>query len=848
MNEARNGVVHRVTMGTGTQRRPTATRTGEPHARASSTCSGVEPIGRESRRRPSAKHAKASIATTAFALAALALYAAPGDAACEKKYRVSHSEAECLTASWTHSGAPPIRMFRVRNRCPDIGKVVAKIDLAGARDRTWHLHDGDTRHGSTTHRIRDISCCSDLSATCNRSDVFSDSGCVARFKRRSPAAWSCDDVSASADSEVRRCDVTATCQRAWRPGGGGVLRTSLSVPWEEFGSLNNCDGRLTLGPCPARRSARDGLSVADARTREAANAALEFVVTRSGASHEAATVEYSTVDGTATAHADYAPTRGKLTFAIGERAKTVAVAVFDDLHDEGVETLTLVLSNPRGARVVDSTATGTIANDDPLPERWLAGFGRSAAGHVVDAVSGRLEHAMGTASMGDGSVESRRYGDRTTEVVTPRRPGRLGAGNGWRYGDRTTEIVTPLSAPGSDAADMHNPGGHERGLGRAFHISSHDTDGAAIAAWGRFARGGFASDGPRASLDGDVTTTVIGADVGWGRWLAGAAASWSRGDGAYAAWPGDDVSGSVESTLTTLSPYVRFSLGERVSLWGLAGAGSGALTLKQNDGTRLRTDISLRLGAAGVRGTLLPASRSERLEVAVRSDLLWARTDSDGVNAPGRLAPARADAHRLRLMLEGSRSFELEAGATLTPRLEVGVRHDGGEAETGTAVEVGAAMRFAAEGVAIEGSVRRVVVDRRMGHKAWEASGTIRIEPDRFGRGFSLTVTPVVVAGAMGRESLWSLGPALALAGRSDAEPGMRLDTHIGYGLNASFVPGLLTPYTGLSLAGGEIGTWRAGVRWDATRDIVVSLECVRQERPGDDSELVLAQRAELRW
>lgn len=729
MIEARNSVVHRVTMGTGagTQRRPTATRTGEPHARASWASLGLGSTFRESPREPATKHGKSSIAARVLAVAALALCAASVDAACEKKHRVSHRDAECLTASWTH-GIPPMRTFRVRNRCPDLGKVVAKIDLVGARDRTWHLHDGDTRHGSTTHRIRDISCCSDLSATCNRSDVFSDSGCVARFKRRSPAAWSCDDVSASADSEIRRCDVTATCKRAWRPGGGGVLRTSLSVPWEEFGSLNNCDGRLTLGPCPARSSQGDGLSVADARTHEAANAALVFVVTRSGASRETATVEYNTVDGTATAHADYAPTRGTLAFASGERAKTVAVSVLDDAHDEGAETLTLVLSNPRGVRVVDATATGTIANDDPLPERWLAGFGRSVAGHVVDAVSGRLGNAMAPASMGDGPVET------------------------GRYGNRTTRVVTTLSAPGPGGADLRHPSGHERMLDRAFRISSRDTGDHAITAWGRLASGRFASDGPLANLDGDATTTVIGADVGWGRWLAGAAAAWSEGDGAYSAWPGDDGSGRVESTLTAIAPYLRYALNERVSLWGLAGAGAGALSLKQSERPPLRTDISLRMGAVGVRGTLLPASRHEGLELAVRSDLLWVRTESDEVSGPGRLAAARADARRLRLMLEGTRSFELESGATLTPRLEVGVRHDGEEAETGTGVEAAAAIRFVAEGVVIEGAVSRVSVDERVGHEAWEASGTMQIEPDRFGRGLSLTVSPVVVARAMGRE------------------------------------------------------------------------------------------------
>ena len=46
-----------------------------------------------------------------------------------------------------------------------------------------------------------------------------------------------------------------------------------------------------------------------------------------------------------------------------------------------------------------------------------------------------------------------------------------------------------------------------------------------------------------------------------------------------------------------------------------------------------------------------------------------------------------ADASRVRLALEGSRAFETGGGAVLTPGVELGLRHDDGDAETGTGVE-----------------------------------------------------------------------------------------------------------------------------------------------------------------
>ena len=132
------------------------------------------------------------------------------------------------------------------------------------------------------------------------------------------------------------------------------------------------------------------LSVADARVREAPGAVLAFAVTLDRAATGPVTVAYASADGTAQAGSDYTRTSGKLSFAAGETERTVRVAVLDDAHDEGEETLVLRLTKAAGARIADGEATGTIENADPLPEAWLARFGRTAAGQVVAAVGERL--------------------------------------------------------------------------------------------------------------------------------------------------------------------------------------------------------------------------------------------------------------------------------------------------------------------------------------------------------------------------------------------------------------------------------------------------------------------------
>ena len=318
--------------------------------------------------------------------------------------------------------------------------------------------------------------------------------------------------------------------------GRGSIRIAFE-PADDCGSgtsVCTADGRRLTNALPLRLvQGPPSLSVADASVKEAEGATLDFTVRLSRAASETVTVDYETRDGSATAGSDYTAAVGTLTFAVGERTKTVSVAVLnDDVIDEVSETFKLKLSNASGGNVwiADGTAIGTIVNDDPMPQAWLAGFGQ-----------GELEMTHGH----DGEAEE-----------------------------------------------------------------------------------------------------------------------------------------------------------------------------------RFRTDLGMRMGAVGARGEVLTPAEPGGLALAVRSDAFWVRTSSDAVRARegvhGNLAAAEADASRLRLVVEGSRGITTGSG-TLTPSLEVGLRHDGGDAETGTGVELGAALRYAGEGVSIEGAVRTLVAHEETGCEEWGA-------------------------------------------------------------------------------------------------------------------------------
>jgi hypothetical protein len=92
-------------------------------------------------------------------------------------------------------------------------------------------------------------------------------------------------------------------------------------------------------------------------------------VTRIGNTTNAATINYSTVDGSARQPDDYITSSGTLQFAPGETIKYFVVPIVDDASVEATENINLVLSVPGPGAVQGSPFTAAIIildNDKPL--------------------------------------------------------------------------------------------------------------------------------------------------------------------------------------------------------------------------------------------------------------------------------------------------------------------------------------------------------------------------------------------------------------------------------------------------------------------------------------------------
>ena len=590
-------------------------------------------------------------------------------------------------------------------------------------------------------------------------------------------------------------------------------------------------------------------SVADAEVREGSGATLDFVVTLSRAvTDRVDAVRYRTADGTARAGQDYEARSGLVTFAPGATTRMVSIPVIDDVVDEGSETMRLELStfsngDRVGIRVADGTATGTIVNDDPMPKAWLARFGRTVAEQVLDAVESRLEapRAAGVeASLAGQPIGGAGPSDEALDEALERREAEsaMTALADWLRGETSEE-------EGAQGFESRAVSGRELLLGSSFALTGGSAETGFGALWGRASVSGFDGRDGDLTVDGEVTSAMLGADWTGGRATAGLALAHSRGEGSYRS-PGGD--GEAESTLTGLYPYGRYALSERVSLWGVAGYGAGTLTLKPGEGSAIETDLGLAMGALGLRGVVVEAPAEGGVELSVKTDAMAVRTTSDAARGEdgGNMAASAAEVTRLRLGLQATWHGVAAGGGTLTPTLEVGVRHDGGDAETGYGADIGAGLSWSdpERGISADVRARGLLAHEADGFSERGFSGTLAWDPaPSTVLGPSLTLNQTVGATSTGgADALLGRGTMEGLAAYDGGEELERrhLEAKLGYGFAVFDGRYTGTPELGLGLSETDreyVLGWRLAEVRRAGLVFGLDVEGARRERVVGGSE-----------
>ena len=567
------------------------------------------------------------------------------------------------------------------------------------------------------------------------------------------------------------------------------------------------------------------------------------------------------------------PDGDELAYSAVSAAQPVAVAVAGDAltvqpQAVGQSLVTVRAVDPAGAEAEQSflvTVEASRSDRTRILERSLAAFGRTVAAEAVEAIGGRLGAGEDAGSLGRSHFQlggrtlscdaaSGRHGcglqglaRQAAELLGVRvSPGAgalasalRGAANGGLDAGAARALADAFGRPGLGAGGTvdavrrdgavrwgrllgMSPMSRQELLSRAsFRLSPGGGEQATAGGWTFWAQanaGGFkerSEDG--LALDATVRSAYLGTDYRFGQGpLAGLALSRTTSAIAFESRINDG--GTVDAKLTSVHPYVQWSPRNGLSVWGLLGAGWGDADMSEAaTGRRFETSIATFMTAAGARQKIAGP-------LAFKADAFAVRTDAEGAeDLPG----VAARAYRLRLAPEVGGRWAASKQASVRSRAELGLRIDGGDAETGVGAEAGAELAYAHEGMGLHVGVRgrTLVAHQAEAFRDWGASLSVRLEPGREAGGLSLRLEPTWGNVASGAASLWRDGTVgRAFGGLFERSPArqaapspaaVRLDVETGY---AFVVPdfGRIAPFGRWAVEGESDYRVNAGIRLSA--------------------------------
>ena len=505
---------------------------------------------------------------------------------------------------------------------------------------------------------------------------------------------------------------------------------------------------------------------------------------------------------------------------VAEAAVTAATLTVTGVR-KGSATVTVTARNAAGTATVEVGVQVTaIAAERMAYENILGAMGRNMLSSVSTTIGGRF-----TAGTGGRGIT---VGGRRIDGLASSLP-----------------ALASLTGHGRQAPDKHlallNEAGYRRSAGGdyllrtssfSYALEDHTaTGGPRWTVWGAGDLQNFQGEPDTGtSYDGDLKAAYLGFDVAVQRnWMAGIALAHAIGQSDY------DVtvaSGSLESRLTSVLPYVRWLCSTGLSeAWSIVGLGTGEVEVE--DAT---SDLSMRMAMVGIR-TRLAGTGGTGLDVV--GDAGLARLSTSGSESPA-LGDINADAHRVRIGLEGSRSTKLAGGTIITPYAQLAGRYDGGAGQTGRGLEVTGGLRLSGGRVGINAQGRFLAVHTADGYSENGVSLVASLSPGTGGTGLSMSVAPRIGAGTGDSGMMWRERPleGTSVSGRRNARA---LRAEVGYGLRYPSMGVLMTPFGEMHLLGDDRRQMRLGARLApsgaGSGGASVELSGMRVERHGGASD-----------
>jgi chitodextrinase len=223
---------------------------------------------------------------------------------------------------------------------------------------------------------------------------------------------------------------------------------------------------------------------------QAGTVSAVFTVQLLSATGAPASVDYATVDGTATAGVDYQAKAGSLFFSDATISQTVSVTVYGDEDLEDSETFSVILSNAVGAGILDGVATGLIVDDDVPPPPTISGFDPPFAlpGATLVVTGESFTDAL-SASVAGVPADFLVVSDTSLELVVPEGivtgPIRVTNSTGTGLSAASFDIAYPLSlqVTGEGGIELDPPGGLYA-QGSTVRLTPLPDPGAEFLVWG----------------------------------------------------------------------------------------------------------------------------------------------------------------------------------------------------------------------------------------------------------------------------------------------------------------------------------------------------------------------------
>ena len=461
---------------------------------------------------------------------------------------------------------------------------------------------------------------------------------------------------------------------------------------------------------------------------------------------------------------------------------------------EGQATVTITATNSAGtASQTFRVTVSTDAAETGATERSLAAIGASTLSSVQSAIGARFRAARGNAepAAGQSTLQGQRIGR-----------------HDHRGFSHHTSRFGPSSIGTSFADDWHQAG-TGFGMHRAAASDVKWEPPAEWTFWGHVDRQSFEAS----AYDGGVSSVYFGADADFGeRWMAGFAVSSSSGEADYEfAGRGASGTGSLDTELTSVFPYLHVTPSEDAEVWAIVGAGWGDVTQSRSTtAQRGSADLSMWMASLGGRRSIASA---DAWEVSILGDTSMLELQTDG--GIGIINGLEVGVARQRAGMEAARLVGLQNGGRLAWFGEVAARHDSGDGETGVGAELVGGVRFDSGGrLSLEAKARLLAMHAADDYEENGLSLTATVRPAPDGTGMSLSVSAHSGSGmgATGTSAILdSHQPDLrALQGRGD----WGMAARIGHSLTATRQRGSMTPFAELDVSSQRSRTM-LGVRYD---------------------------------